>query len=168
MKVLVTGATGVEDREGMIREVRIVHTELSLEAVFFSFSSIGGDRGWLKWKWIWEIRGVIDKLVGGPGLRRGRRHPTELLAGEALDFWRVAAIEPPHLLRLYAEMKVPGQAWLQWEVIQEGSGTKLVQTAMFAPRGFWGVLYWYCLYPLHTVIFSDLASAIAKDAENIK
>ncbi|MGA7617229.1 MAG: DUF2867 domain-containing protein, partial [Thermoanaerobaculia bacterium] len=88
-----------------------------------------------------------------------------LLPGEALDFWRVDSIEHDRLLRLRAEMKVPGDASLQWEVAAEGSGSRLVQTAMFVPRGLAGVLYWYLLYPLHARIFSDLASAIARDAE---
>ncbi len=150
------------DREGLIREVRTLYTESKPETVFKNFSSIGGKRGWLVWKWAWEIRGLIDKIVGGPGLRRGRRHPTELLPGEALDFWRVEEIESPGLLRLRAEMKVPGRAWMQWEAIPEKSGTRLVQTAMFAPKGASGALYWYCLYPIHSKIFSDLVQAIAK------
>ncbi len=153
------------DREGLIREVRTLHTDCKPEIVFNSFSSIGGKRGWLVWKWAWEIRGILDKIAGGPGLRRGRRHPVELLPGEALDFWRVEEIESPRLLRLRAEMKVPGRAWIQWEAIPEKSGTRLVQTAMFAPTGAGGALYWYCLYPIHSVIFSDLVQAIAEDAK---
>ncbi len=114
--------------------------------------------------WAWKLRGWIDQLAGGPGLRRGRRHPKEILPGEALDFWRVEAVEPPRLLRLRAEMKVPGRAWLQWEAIPEGDGTRLIQTAMFAPKGLWGPLYWYSCHPIHTFLFSDLIEAIASDA----
>ena len=106
----------------------------------------------------------MDKAVGGPGLRRGRRDPLALLPGEALDFWRVEVADPPHLLRLRAEMKVPGRAWLQWETVPEGSGRRLVQTALFTPTGFLGMLYWYSLYPVHKVIFSALIRAIARDA----
>jgi hypothetical protein len=98
-------------------------------------------------------------------LRRGRRHPQDLFPGEALDFWRVDSIEHDKLLRLRAEMKVPGAASLQWEVSAEGAGSRLVQTAMFVPRGLAGALYWYLLYPLHALIFSDLARAIAREAE---
>ena len=154
----------MREAEGMVREVRSIYTELPPHALFKSFSSIGGDRGWLVWEWAWKIRGALDKLVGGPGLRRSRRDPIELLPGEALDFWRVEVVDPPHLLRLRAEMKVPGHAWLQWESVREGSGTRLVQTALFAPTGFWGMLYWYSLYPVHKIIFSDLIRAIARDA----
>lgn len=164
---LGTGPTyELTDREGLNSEVRTLHTDYPPEAVFRSFSSIGGRRGWLVWKWAWEIRGIMDKLVGGPGLRRGRRDPLELLPGEAVDFWRVEEIDPPHRLLLRAEMKVPGQAWMQWEAIPEGSGTRLIQRAMFAPKGLWGVIYWYSLYPIHKFIFSDLVKAVADDARN--
>ena len=152
------------DVEGMMHEVRTLYTTLSPEALYRSFSSLGGERGWLTWEWAWQIRGLMDKVVGGPGLRRGRRDPIELLPGEALDFWRVEAVDPPHRLRLRAEMKVPGRAWLQWEAVPEGTGTRLVQTALFAPTGFLGMLYWYSLYPVHRFIFSDLIRAVARDA----
>ncbi|MEE8349221.1 MAG: DUF2867 domain-containing protein [Acidobacteriota bacterium] len=152
------------DSEGLIREIRTLYSDCSPEAVFRSFSSIGGDRGWLVWEWVWEIRGLIDKVVGGPGLRRGRRHPTEILSGEALDFWRVEAIVPPRMLLLRAEMKLPGRAWFQWEAIPEGKGTRLIQTAMYDPKGFLGTIYWYSLYPIHRLIFSDLIEAISLDA----
>ena len=151
-----------------MREVRTVDVNASPARVFASFTSIGGARGWMAWNAAWWLRGALDRLVGGPGLRRGRRHPQELLPGEALDFWRVEAIEPDRFLRLRAEMKVPGAASLQWEVSPEGAGSRLVQTAMFVPRGLAGVLYWYLLYPLHALIFSDLAKAIARDAETPK
>jgi uncharacterized protein YbjT (DUF2867 family) len=153
------------DREGLIREVRTIYTDFPAESVFSSVSSIGGKRGWLVWRWVWEIRGVMDKIMGGPGLRRGRRHPTEILPGEALDFWRVEEIKPPNLLRLRAEMKVPGRAWMQWEVRTEGSGSRLIQTAMFDPKGFLGTIYWYILYPIHKLIFNDLVRAIAYGAK---
>jgi hypothetical protein len=152
------------DREGAMREVRSVHVELRPAVVFKSFASIGGDRGWLAWEWVWELRGLIDKMLGGPGLRRGRRHPTEILPGEALDFWRVEEVRVPELLRLRAEMKVPGHAWLQWEVKTQGTGARLVQTAVFVPHGFWGAFYWYCLYPIHHLIFRSLLKAITREA----
>ncbi len=96
---------------------------------------------------------------------RGRRHPTELLAGDAVDFWRVEAVVPPRLLRLRAEMKLPGKAWLQWEVEREGGRTHIVQTALFAPVGLTGTLYWKLLYPIHAVMFSGLVRRIAQAAE---
>lgn len=153
------------DREGMMREVRSLTVNASPSRVFAAFTSLGGERGWRVWNIAWRLRGFMDRLIGGPGLRRGRRHPKQLLVGEALDFWRVEAVEPDRLLRLRAEMKVPGEAWLQWEVVQEGFACRLVQTAIFAPRGLWGAIYWYALYPLHARIFSDLARVICAEAE---
>lgn len=155
----------LEDREGLIREVRTRQVDAPPERVARSFSSLGGERGWLVWRWAWEARGFLDQLVGGPGLRRGRRDPVDIYPGEAVDFWRVEEWQPGKLLRLRAEMKVPGRAWLQFEAIPEGSGTKLVQTAFFAPTGFFGWLYWYGVYPFHSLIFSDMVEAIGRDAE---
>jgi uncharacterized protein YndB with AHSA1/START domain len=160
------GATyQLTDREGLIREIRTRHVAAPPERVFRVFSGLGGERGWLVWDRAWRLRGLLDRLVGGPGLRRGRRHPSELLAGEALDFWRVEEVRSPELLRLRAEMKVPGRAWLQFEARPEGAGTRLVQTALFAPVGLAGTLYWYVLYPIHKLIFSDLSRAVGRAAE---
>ena len=150
--------------EGLDREVRSLFVSATPARVFRSLASLGGDRGWGPWTWVWKVRGLIDQLAGGPGLRRGRRHPVELLPGEAVDFWRVEAVTPPHLLRLRAEMKLPGRAWLQWEVLPEGDGTRLVQSALFAPHGIWGHVYWNALYPFHRLIFNGLIHAVARDA----
>lgn len=155
------------DTEGVVREVRTRMVDAPPEAVFQAFASLGGERGWRVWEWLWAVRGLLDQVVGGPGLRRGRRDPDVLYPGESLDFWRVEEYRPHSLLRLRAEMKVPGRAWLQFEAIPEGSSTRLVQTAFFAPTGFLGWLYWYGIYPLHAVIFSDMVSALARDAEEI-
>jgi uncharacterized protein YbjT (DUF2867 family)/uncharacterized protein YndB with AHSA1/START domain len=155
----------LSDREGLIREVRAIEVAATPQEVFDTFTTLGGEQGWLVWNSAWRARGLLDRIVGGPGLRRGRRHAKELLAGEAVDFWRVEKVEPPNLLRLRAEMKVPGRAWLQWEVAPADGGAKLVQTAIFAPQGLFGALYWYALYPLHKKIFSDLARAIRIRAE---
>ncbi len=152
------------DREGLIRETRTRYTNHKPEDIFRSFTSIGGKHGWFVWNWAWEIRGIIDIMSGGPGLRRGRRHSTELLPGEALDFWRVEEIDAPHLLRLRAEMKIPGRAWLQWEAIPDGNGTRLIQTAMFSPKGLWGTLYWYSFYFIHKLIFSGMINSIIDNA----
>ncbi len=152
------------DREGLVREIRTLHVKAPPQRVFDTFTSLGGERGWLTWDWAWAARGLLDRLAGGPGLRRGRRHPSELLPGEALDFWRVEALDPPHLLRLRAEMKVPGRAWLQWEAQPEGDGTRLIQTALFGPVGLAGALYWYGLYPVHALIFSHLVQAVGREA----
>ncbi len=159
-----TPAYELSDREGMMREVRSLTVDASPRRIFEAFTSLGGDRGWRVWNGAWRLRGFFDRIIGGPGLRRGRRHHQQLLIGEALDFWRVEAVEPDRLLRLRAEMRVPGEAWLQWEVISEGRTSRLVQTAIFAPRGLFGAIYWYALYPLHARIFSDLARVIADEA----
>ncbi len=151
--------------EGLIRETRRTHTSADPEATFRAFSSLGGETGWLFWNWAWSLRGFMDQMVGGPGLRRGRRHADDLEPGDALDFWRVEKVEPPKLLRLRAEMKVPGRAWLQLEAVPEGDGTQLVQTAIFEPFGLGGQLYWNLLYPVHKVMFSGMARRIAERAE---
>ena len=170
---LVTSAGDVQpykfsQQEGMMIERRQVLVNLPPETVFKAYSGLGGERGWLYLNWTWVIRGWMDKLVGGVGLRRGRRHPDEIWMGEALDFWRVDAVEPPHLLRLRAEMKVPGKAWLQFlSEPTENNKTLLSQTAYFAPKGLSGFLYWYSLYPLHAMIFSGLIRKIGLRAQDL-
>jgi hypothetical protein len=152
-------------QEGMILEHRQLTTPWASSQVFRSFSCLGGDRGWLYMNWAWQVRGLMDRLVGGVGLRRGRRDPEELRVGDALDFWRVEVVEPGHLVRLRAEMKVPGRAWLQFQArpLPEG-GTLLTQTAFFAPKGLLGLLYWYLLYPIHGLIFSGMIRKVAEQA----
>jgi uncharacterized protein YndB with AHSA1/START domain len=153
------------EHEGMIKEKRQRVVRAAPETVFRVFTGVGGGRGWLYADWTWRVRGFFDRLVGGVGLRRGRRDPDELRIGDALDFWRVEALEPGRLLRLRAEMKVPGKAWLQYDVTpQDDGGTLLSQTAYFAPRGLSGLLYWYLLYPVHGLIFSGLIAAVARRA----
>jgi uncharacterized protein YbjT (DUF2867 family) len=154
----------LEDREGLVRERRELPVVASAEALFAAFSGLGGEQGW-PLDALWRARGALDRLAGGVGLRRGRRHPRELRVGDALDFWRVEAIEPGRLLRLRAEMKVPGRAWLEFEAAPDGGGARLVQTALFAPRGLGGHAYWWTLYPIHAAIFSAMARAIARRAE---
>jgi uncharacterized protein YbjT (DUF2867 family) len=153
------------DREGIFKEVRTVTTGASPESVYKSFTSIGGDKGWLAWGWAWKLRGLMDKLVGGPGLSRGRRHPTEVLIGEELDFWRVEDLRKNEFILLRAEMKVPGKAWLKFEAVPKEGKTQLIQTALFAPKGLFGLLYWYASYPAHFFIFDKMAQRIALGAE---
>jgi len=124
--------------------------------------SLGGAKGWPSMNWAWKLRGLMDRLSGGTGLRRGRRHPTELKAGDALDFWRVilADRDPSHdsaRLILAAEMKMPGEAWLQFEVTED----ELTQTATFRPRGLLGRAYWYAVLPLHWILFPRMAKGLA-------
>lgn len=153
----------LETKEGMIMEMRSLEVATSPHNVFRTFMGIGGRRGWFTCNWAWRLRGLLDRVMGGVGMRRGRRHPDELLPGEALDFWRVEAVEDDHLLRLRAEMKVPGKAWLQFTVEPRPNGrSHLTQTAFFEPQGLLGVLYWYSLYPIHKVIFSRMIRAIGK------
>lgn len=154
-------------REGLILEHRRRPASAPPETVFQTVSGIGGERGWFFLNAAWRLRGAIDRMIGGVGLRRGRRDPDQLRVGDALDFWRVEAVEPNHLIRLRAEMKVPGKAWLEFQVDphQEGQASILSQTAFFAPKGLWGLLYWYALYPLHGIIFSGLIREIVRRSE---
>ena len=157
---------GLSDSEGMVREHRERYVNASPAKVFSIFTSLGGDTGWLFMNWAWRVRGLADRLLGGVGLRRGRRDASELRVGDALDFWRVEAIEAERLLRLRAEMKVPGDAWLQLVATPVADGrTLLQQTAFFAPRGLSGWLYWYALYPVHRIIFSGFIREIGRSAE---
>jgi uncharacterized protein YbjT (DUF2867 family) len=133
---------------------------------FAPIRRLGGRNGWYFGNFLWRLRGWLDRLVGGPGLRRGRRDQEQLLPGDALDFWRVEAVEPDRLLRLHAEMRVPGRAWLQFEVEPEGEGSTVRQTAMFDPVGLFGLAYWYALYPVHALMFRGMLKGIAKRAEN--
>jgi hypothetical protein len=156
-------------REGAVMERRQVTTSSPPSAVFQSFVRLGGDRGWLFLDWAWAIRGALDRWLGGVGMRRGRRHPTELRPGDALDFWRVETVEPDCLLRLRAEMKVPGHAWLEFRVEPDPDGlSRFLQTAFFVPKGASGWLYWYALYPIHALIFSGMAKAIVRQASQFR
>jgi uncharacterized protein YbjT (DUF2867 family) len=151
--------------EGMILDQRSVLASASPHAVYRVFTGLGGSQGWLTMNWAWRLRGLFDRLIGGVGMRRGRRHPQDLRPGDAVDFWRVEALEPDRLLRLRAEMKVPGRSWLQFHVRPHALGSELVQTALFAPRGLSGWLYWYGLYPIHALIFSRMVRAIGRHVE---
>ncbi|MBE0566487.1 MAG: DUF2867 domain-containing protein, partial [Krumholzibacteria bacterium] len=113
---------------------------------------------------LWRARGALDLLAGGVGLRRGRSHPREVRVGDVLDFWRVEAVEPDRLLRLRAEMKLPGRAWLEFAVEPRPGGSLISQTAVFDPVGLGGLLYWYALYPVHELVFRDMLRGIARAA----
>jgi uncharacterized protein YbjT (DUF2867 family) len=153
-------------QDGMIIEQRQRVVNAPPTAVYRAYTGLGGRRGWPYFDWAWQIRGMMDRLIGGVGLRRGRRDPDEVRVGDALDFWRVEAVEPERLLRLRAEMKVPGRAWLQFESKPQPNGqTILQQTALFAPKGLSGLLYWYVLYPLHGLIFSGMVQQLGWQAE---
>jgi uncharacterized protein YbjT (DUF2867 family) len=131
---------------------------------FAPIRRIGGKTGWYAYNSLWRLRGFLDLLVGGVGLRRGRPLPEELRVGDALDFWRVEAYEPNRLLRLAAEMKLPGRAWLELEVEPREGGATIRQTAVFDPVGLLGLAYWYLVYPLHRLVFSRMLENIARAA----
>lgn len=134
------------------------------EQAFRPISRIGGDVGWYYGDGLWKLRGLLDLAVGGPGLRRGRRDAESLRPGDTLDFWRVEAIEPGRLLRLAAEMRLPGRAWLQFEVTPSGGGSLVRQTALFDPVGLGGLLYWYTLWGVHQLVFAGMLRNIARAA----
>jgi hypothetical protein len=143
-----------------IVDSRTVHVCFSPPMAFRPIERLGGKTGWYYGNWLWGIRGLLDLLFGGAGMRRGRRDPDRLLAGDTLDFWRVEEIQTDSLLRLAAEMRLPGRAWLQFEVEPDGSGSVIRQTAIFDPAGVLGQLYWYLLYPVHQFVFAGMLGGI--------
>ncbi len=175
--------------QGMFIEKRQLLVDLPADSVFRSFTGIGGARGWFYMDWAWGIRGWMDKIIGGVGLRRGRRHPDEIWVGESLDFWRVEAVTQNRSMRLRAEMKLPGKAWLEFQASPQreqdalpasdvnklpdpahgadGNGqTLLTTTAYFDPHGLFGFLYWYAMWPFHKFIFDGLTRKIAERAHS--
>lgn len=149
--------------QGGIKDRQQVKIEASREVVIERIWSIGGETGYYAFNWAWYLRGLADKLVGGIGLNRGRRNPSTIQVGDSIDFWRVlvADKEKGHLM-LFSNMKVPGKAWLMFELIKDREDTFLVQTAIFQPNGIWGRLYWYSLYPIHWFLFKRMAKNITK------
>jgi hypothetical protein len=145
---------------------RTIRVQASTSCAFAPIRQIGGQRGWYFANLLWRLRGFLDLLVGGVGMRRGRRDPEELQVGDALDFWRVEAYEPDRLLRLIAEIKVPGRAWLEYEVRPSQDGAEIRQTAVFDPIGLSGLLYWYGIYPFHSWVFGGMLRALAREAES--
>ncbi len=141
---------------------RSVPVAAPAHAAFDVVARIGGENGWYYASWLWRLRGFVDLLFGGVGMRRGRHHPRSLAVGDTVDFWRVEAIEPGRRLRFAAEMKLPGRAWLEFEVEPAGAGSTIRQTAVFDPLGTAGLLYWYAVYPLHALIFAGMLREIAR------
>jgi uncharacterized protein YbjT (DUF2867 family) len=149
-----------------LTDIRRRDTWASPATVYATLEGIGGARGWYSGELLWQARGILDQLFGGPGLRRGRRDPDALAVGDALDFWRVQIAQPNRLLRLHAEMRLPGEAWLEWDLAPEGTGTRIVQTAEYRPRGLLGRAYWLGVAPFHRLVFPRLLAAIVADAES--
>ncbi len=140
---------------------RAIHVGVSPKEAFAPIRRIGGSSGWYYANWLWQLRGLLDILFGGVGLRRGRRDPESLRVGDAVDFWRVEAIEPDRRLRLAAEMKLPGRAWLEFEVESDATGSMIRQTATFDPVGLLGRAYWYSVFPFHQFVFRGMLRGIA-------
>jgi len=143
------------------------HVAASPAELFHVVCSIGGRQGWYTGNWLWSLRGVFDSLAGGVGTRRGRLHPHQLSVGDPLDSWRVESLVPDSLLRLRAEMRLPGDAWLQWQIEPDATGATIKQTARFHPRGLLGRLYWIAVTPLHRFVFPGLLAGICADAERL-
>lgn len=149
----------------LYRDIQKVEIETTPEQVWKVVEAIGGEHGYFTMDWAWEIRGFLDRIVGGVGLRRGRRDPDHLQVGETLDFWRVEAREPNQLLRLRAEMKMPGLAWLEFQVNRvSDTKTQLIQQAIYYPRGLAGHAYWWVISPFHVFVFKGMAKNICKAA----
>jgi hypothetical protein len=143
------------------RECRV---DASPTTCFAVVAQLGGRNGWLAFNCLWQLRGLLDLLVGGVGMRRGRPELRPVVVGDAVDFWRVEAYEPPRRLRLLAEMRMPGRAWLEFVVEPAGAGSRITQTALFDPVGLLGRVYWYGVYPLHALVFGRMLKAIARRA----
>jgi uncharacterized protein YbjT (DUF2867 family) len=150
--------------ESVLSDRREALTDVSIEKIWRQIEGIGGEHGWFGSDFLWWGRGVLDRFVGGVGLRRGRRDPDYLRVGESLDFWRVEALEQGHRLKLYAEMVLPGKAWLEFTVTSENGKTRIVQEATFNPRGLGGQLYWYLISPFHFFVFPTMLRNIIKKA----
>src|ERR1035437_8356760 len=151
--------------EGMLLDRHRRRVKATPSRVFEAICSLGGEEGWPVGNALWQLRGMMDRMAGGVGMRRGRRHPRELRVGDPLDFWRVEALEVPHVLRLGAEMKLPGRAWLQSEVLPDSGGSRVEQTAFFEPRGILGYLYWFSVLPFHRFVFPGFIGALKKQTE---
>lgn len=155
------------EERGMMIERRKRDVNAPPEELFRAFSSLGGQTGWLYFNWLWHLRGLMDRIIGGPGYQRGRRDQDDLRVGDILDFWRVEAVEQGRYLLLRAEMKLPGRGWLEFRAEPHiNGGSRLIQTAYYAPKGLFGFLYWYALFVAHKFIFDGLADRITERAGN--
>ncbi|MDH3251438.1 MAG: SDR family oxidoreductase [Ignavibacteria bacterium] len=164
-------ATGESGTSGTIRagnrllDSRAATVRATPASSFKPIQEIGGTVGWYYADWLWRLRGFLDLLVGGVGMRRGRRHPHDIRVGDVIDWWRVEAIEPDRVLRLSAEMKLPGRAWLEFTIEKQGDSSIIRQTAVFDPVGLPGIAYWYSVYPLHALVFKGMLAGIVREAE---
>jgi uncharacterized protein YbjT (DUF2867 family) len=148
-----------------LADSRSIEVNVPADIAFTPIRRIGGETGWYGYNWLWRLRGFLDLLVGGVGVRRGRADPEQIHVGDAIDFWRVEAHEPNHVLRMQAEMKIPGRAQLEFEVVSTPQGSTIRQTALYDPIGLFGLLYWYLVFPLHGLVFKGMLRNIARAAE---
>jgi uncharacterized protein YbjT (DUF2867 family) len=159
------GSYGGVRRGRRLADSRECEVDVPPAEAFAPIRRIGGRAGWYAFDWLWRLRGLIELLVGGVGMRRGSRDPAQLHVGDSVDWWRVETYEPDHLLRLRAEMKLPGRAWLEFEVRPTNRGSTVRQTVVFDPRGLLGLLYWYGIYPLHVAVFRGMLAGIVRAAQ---
>lgn len=155
----------LETTEGLFKETRQLTVDAAPETTFGVIKRLGGRTGWLYGNTLWRLRGVVDQLMGGVGFRKGRRSDTDLRVGDTVDFWRVEALDEGCLLRLRAEMKLPGRAWLQFEVVPDAESTRIIQTTFFEPKGLAGTLYWYAVALPHRFLFAGMLDALAERIE---
>ena len=151
--------------EALYKDTKVRVTDASMENLWVAIEEIGGDNGWYGADFLWYARGVMDRMIGGVGLRRGRRDPIHLRVGDSLDFWRVESLIPSESLKLYAEMILPGKAWLEFRIKKLPNGqSEVTQEASFSPRGLGGQLYWYAVLPLHTFVFPTMIRNLIRSA----
>jgi len=148
----------------IMKDERRITCDASPAAVYDVVARVGGDHGWFGSDWLWTLRGLLDLAVGGVGPRRGRRHPDELRVGDTVDSFRVEVADRPYRLRLRAEMRMPGQGWLEWTIEPTGSGAELVQRARYHPHGLLGRLYWWAVVPFHAVVFARMLRSVKAEA----
>ncbi len=151
--------------ETLYKDTRVKITDASIASLWSSIEKIGGDNGWYGSDLLWYLRGVLDRMIGGVGLRRGRRDPLHLRVGDSLDFWRVESLEPEKSLKLYAEMILPGKAWLEFKINKLPNGkSQVIQEASYLPRGLGGQLYWFAILPFHGLVFPTMIRNIIRSA----
>jgi len=151
--------------EMLLKDKKVRITDASIKSLWEAIEEIGGDNGWYGADFLWYLRGLLDRMIGGVGLRRGRRDPVHLRVGDSLDFWRVESLVPEQSLKLYAEMILPGKAWLEFRISKLANGqSEVVQEASFSPRGLGGQLYWYAVLPLHTFVFPTMIRNLIRSA----
>ena len=151
--------------EMLLKDKKVRTTDASIKSLWAAIEEIGGENGWYGADFLWYVRGVLDRMIGGVGLRRGRRDPVHLRVGDSLDFWRVESLVPEQSLKLYAEMILPGKAWLEFRISKLANGqSEVVQEASFSPRGLGGQLYWYAVLPFHTLVFPTMIRNLIRSA----